>query len=135
MADTVKQRITSQRRVILEELRKSVFHPTAAELYQVVRRRLPRISLGTVYRNLDLLARSGMARKLATGTGQSRFDANLEAHYHVRCIRCGRMDDVFSLPELILDDEVAQETGYEIQGHELQFVGICPACQQKSDMK
>ena len=82
---TVFQRVTRQRRVILEELRKLTSHPTAPALYEVVRRRLPRISLGTVYRNLELLARAGFIQRLDLQGAEARFDGNPEHHYHVRC--------------------------------------------------
>ena len=72
------QRNTPQRKVILEELQKAASHPTAAELYEIVRRRLPRISLGTVYRNLELLSESGLIRKLSMGSAEARFDGDLE---------------------------------------------------------
>jgi len=78
-------RITRQRRVILEELQRTKSHPTADELYRKVRRRLPRISLGTVYRNLELLSRSGLIRKLEIGGGKMRFDGIVEPHYHIHC--------------------------------------------------
>ena len=68
------QRNSRQRQVILEELRKLTSHPTAAVLYAVVRRRLPKISLGTVYRNLELLARMGVVQKLELAGGEARFD-------------------------------------------------------------
>ena len=70
------QRNTRQREVILEELRKLRSHPTAPVLYEIVRRRLPRISLGTVYRNLELLAKSGVVRKLELSDSEARFDGN-----------------------------------------------------------
>ena len=80
MKTTNMQRMTDQRRVILEELRATKSHPTADELYRDVRRRLPKISLGTVYRNLDILNKAGMINKLDFGSGQSRYDADLSNH-------------------------------------------------------
>ncbi len=93
-----------------------------------MRRRLPRISLGTVYRNLDLLAEMGKIQKLDLGGGEARFDGNLDAHYHVRCVRCGRVDDVYGLPTGTLLDGPRDAAGYEILGHRLEFVGVCPHC-------
>jgi len=128
MTETKFQRNTPQRRVILEELQKTSSHPTAAELYAKVRRRLPRISLGTVYRNLDLLAEMERIQKLDLGGGEARFDGNLDAHYHVRCVRCGRVDDVHGLPAGARIDGPREAAGYEILGHRLEFVGVCPHC-------
>ena len=78
-------RLTPQRQVILEELAKVKTHPTANEVYDMVRKRLPRIGLGTVYRNLELMADNGMILKLEVGGSQKRFDATTNLHYHIRC--------------------------------------------------
>ncbi|MFC1715463.1 transcriptional repressor, partial [Candidatus Poribacteria bacterium] len=86
--------MTRQRQVILEELRNASFHPTADEVYRRVRKRLPRISLGTVYRNLETLSKAGIVKKLELGGARKRFDGYSEDHYHVRCTGCGRLEDV-----------------------------------------
>jgi len=121
-------RNTRQRKVILEELRKLTSHPTAVELYEIVRRRLPTISLGTVYRNLELLTRLGLIQKLEFGGGQARFDGNADSHYHVRCVRCGRVDDIHTPPLDLFGGEGNDLDGYQILGCNIQFFGICPRC-------
>jgi Fur family transcriptional regulator, ferric uptake regulator len=133
MSTTGLQRHTRQRQVILEELQKLTSHPTAAVLYTIVRRRLPKISLGTVYRNLELLARMGMVQKLELAGGEARFDGRVARHDHVRCVRCGRLDDV-SAPPLDLFEGAANDWGgYQILGHRLEFFGVCPQCQRRRD--
>ncbi len=127
------QRNTRQRRVIVEELRKLRSHPTAADLYEIVRQRLPKISLGTVYRNLDLLAKQGLIRKLEIGGSEKRYDGTAEQHYHVRCVICQRIDDLHELPSDFAEDDFANLNGYEIIGHHLEFVGICPECKKDKD--
>ena len=122
------QRVTRQRRVILEELRKLSSHPTAPALHEMVRRRLPRISLGTVYRNLELLARAGFIQRLDLQGAEARFDGNPQRHYHVRCINCGRVDDVHDLPGEPVKYGTKTVEGYEIVGHRFEFIGICPQC-------
>jgi Fur family ferric uptake transcriptional regulator len=122
------RRNTRQRQVILEELTKLHDHPTAAELYEVVRQRLPRISLGTVYRNLELLASDGTIRKLEIGGAPSRFDGNTMPHCHVRCVRCGRVDDIPATAAELHAPNLKDLSGYEILGYRLEFNGICPAC-------
>ncbi len=122
-------RQTSQRRVILEELCKVTSHPTAADVYEMVRRKLPRISLGTVYRNLELLNDSGTIQKLDFGESHKRFDGNSSPHYHVNCSKCGRVNDVFIPLKHPLDVEAEEATGYQILGHHVSFVGVCPSCQ------
>ncbi|MCF8031640.1 MAG: transcriptional repressor [Desulfarculaceae bacterium] len=127
-----KLRMTTQRQVIMEELQSVKSHPTAGELCQMVRRRLPRISLGTVYRNLDILSRAGFIQKLDVAGQEMRFDGNTMNHYHLRCLECGRVFDV----EMDLLDEVeerlARESGFEVLGHRLEFVGRCEACQGRA---
>ncbi|MEW5923436.1 MAG: transcriptional repressor [Candidatus Zixiibacteriota bacterium] len=125
------QRMTDQRRVILDELRSTKSHPTADELYRTVRKRLPRISLGTVYRNLDILTKAGLIQKLDFGAGQSRYDADLSDHYHLRCVDCNRIVDVMGLPRLEYDNNILSESAFEIIGHSLEFLGICPDCRSK----
>jgi Fur family transcriptional regulator, ferric uptake regulator len=120
-----KSRLTRQRRVILESLCAVTTHPTAEELYQAVREKLPRISLGTVYRNLDVLSASGMVLKLEMCGCQRRFDGNTEPHYHIRCLGCGKVDDLPGKPVVELK---VKSAGYEVLGHRLEFVGLCPAC-------
>ena len=121
-------RNTRQRQVILEELRKLKTHPTADELYEIVRKILPRISLGTIYRNLELLANEGIIQKLDQAGGRSRFDGNPENHYHVRCLRCGRVDDVMVEPIKAIDRTGQVIKDYDIMGYRLEFIGICSRC-------
>lgn len=125
-------RMTRQRRVILEELRKVNTHPSADEIYEIVRKRLPRISLGTVYRNLEILSDSGDIQKLETGCSLKRFDGNLSEHCHIRCVRCDRIADAPMLPELEIDLERFDSTDFEIIGHRLEFLGVCSICSDKS---
>ncbi len=132
MVEEKTRRNTRQRQVVLEELRKLTTHPTAAELYELARQRLPKISLGTVYRNLELLVQMGVIRKLETAGSEARFDADVDQHYHVRCVRCQRVDDVQGLKHNLIESEVARLEGYEILGLRLEFIGICPSCQDGS---
>ncbi len=122
------QRLTKQRQIILEELQKTKSHPTADELYQVVRKRIPNISLGTVYRNLEILASCGLIKKLEIAGSQKRFDANMEDHQHVRCICCGRVDDLYCDSVNPLDCIAGTCCDYEILDYKLEFLGLCPEC-------
>jgi len=123
-------RLTTQRQIILEELSKVKTHPTASELYDMVRKRLPRIGLGTVYRNLELMAENGMILKLEVGGTQKRFDATTDTHYHIRCSNCGKVDDIDTpvMDELV--KEAASSSTYQVLGHHVEFTGICPSCQK-----
>jgi Fur family ferric uptake transcriptional regulator len=121
-------RLTRQRKVILDELRRMKSHPSADELYEAVRKSLPRISLGTVYRNLEILCDLGEIQKLELSGSLKRFDGNAMAHYHIRCIRCDCLAD---LPMETLPDVEARMAGltdFQVIGHRLEFIGICPQC-------
>ena len=122
-------RITKQRQIILEELKKLCSHPSADELYELVRRRLPHVSLGTVYRNLDLLSQQGLILKLSTAGGQARYDGNIRRHDHVRCLSCGRVQDV---PTATVEGITLPESppGFVITEYRLEFLGRCPDCRE-----
>ncbi len=124
-------RMTKQRMVILEELRRVHSHPTADEIYGMVRQRLPRISLGTVYRNLDLLAESGDILKLESAGSQKRFDGNITLHQHVRCTQCGRVGDVME-PVRVPDITGARAPGFIILSGRVEFEGVCEVCASKN---
>ncbi len=124
-------RKTKQREVILEELNKVKTHPTADEIYDMVRRSLPNISLGTVYRNLEVLSEAGLIRKLDLAGTQKRFDGDTREHYHVRCNRCGRVDDVPGEPIPAIERAIGRMSDYVIESHRLEFTGYCPECQKE----
>lgn len=126
-------RMTRQRKVILEEVRKLNTHPSADEIYEVVRHRIPRISLGTVYRNLEVLSELGEIQKLELSGLLKRFDWDTRKHYHIRCVRCNRVDDAPIAPLNQLDNELYGATVFEIIGHNLEFTGLCPECSRKEN--
>ena len=128
-----KIRMTRQRQVILNELLKSEAHPAADEIYKAVRRKLPHISLGTVYRNLEILSQAGMIGKLDTGSPERRFDGRMDRHYHIRCQQCGRVEDVPLKPLSQIEARLEKQIDYDVSGHNLEFCGICPECKETSD--
>ena len=127
------QRKTQQRVVIQEELQKLTSHPTAAELYQLVRRRLPRVSLGTVYRNLELLAQMDLIQKLEISGAEARYDGNPARHAHIRCVRCRRVDDLPELPDDPVGGDSQGMAGYDVLGYRLEFFGVCPTCRPRAE--
>ena len=95
----------------------------------LVRRRLPKISLGTVYRNLDLLARMGMIQRLEMAGAETRFDGDARPHDHVRCTGCGRIDDLAGPARGAVAGRPAMiSPATRSLGHRLEFVGLCPEC-------
>ena len=125
-------RMTHQRRIILEEMRVPNRHLSADEVFVRVRRRIGNISLGTVYRNLELLTQSGMIKKLSISSGPKQYDGGVHRHYHVRCIKCGKVSDVSAEAFGNLDTTAsAGVSEFEIFGHELEFKGICMKCKKR----
>ncbi|NJB69048.1 Fur family ferric uptake transcriptional regulator [Desulfobaculum xiamenense] len=123
------KRMTRQRMIILEELRKVTSHPTADELYELVRERLPRVSLGTVYRNLEVLSETGEILKLESAGSQKRFDGDTSEHYHVRCTCCGRVGDVDVSGDVALPDLANFRCeGFSLSRASLEFYGLCDDC-------
>ena len=127
------QRMTRQRRIILEELEKMEIHPTADQLYEVVRKRIDRISLGTVYRNLELLSRSGRIKRIDTAGGKIRFDGHPGEHTHIKCEKCGKIDDL-PVPGKCgsFCQEDVESSGYLLTGTKIEFRGLCPSCRESS---
>ncbi len=116
-----------QREAILKELCSRFDHPTADELYNQLRKSLPSISLGTVYRNLSLLSNEGMIRKISCGTAD-HFDGNPKPHYHFSCTGCGRVYDLDMPVHTELEAEASEHTDFTIQTHALIFYGKCRNC-------
>jgi Fur family ferric uptake transcriptional regulator len=131
MISNNNHRNTRQRKVILEELQKVKTHPTAASLYAIVRRRMPKISLGTVYRNLELLNQMGMVRKLDFSGAEARYDGNVEDHDHLRCVCCMKVDDAPGSPLALARGGKEDWGGYNVLGHRLEFFGVCPKCKRR----
>ena len=126
-------RMTRQRRIILEELCKLKTHPTAYELHALVCGQLPKVSLATVYRNLEILSDQGIIQRLDTSPGQRRFDGNPQSHSHVRCLKCGRVADATTYPSgLDQAGQICSDCGFLILGCTVEYTGLCPACQEKS---
>jgi len=121
-------RRSKQREAITRVLRSTTSHPTADWIYEQVRKEIPNISLGTVYRNLKLLRDEGRILDLDTGS-LNRFDGNNENHYHFRCEGCGRVFDVDEPVDLSLDRRVAEKMGFTVSHHRLEFRGLCNDCQ------
>jgi len=125
-------RMTSQRKIILEALSTSRTHPPADEIYDYVRTKLPNVSLGTVYRNLETMSQYGMIVKIETPGGQKRFDYNTSSHPHFRCEKCGKIEDIplsLKAPEPDPDNEWVMQR--VIKNYSLNYQGLCSDCAGK----
>jgi Fe2+ or Zn2+ uptake regulation protein len=123
-------RITRQRRIMIEEMRSMPCHPTASELHEVVRRKLPNISLATVYRNLEIMAGKGLIQKIVIDSRLKRFDPNPEVHYHARCIRCGTINDISASSEIIslFRNRFDNLENFKILDARIELLGHCEKC-------
>lgn len=107
-------------------------HPTADVLYMDIRNEFPNISLGTVYRNLNLLVELGEIQKLASGNGADHFDADTTTHYHFVCKSCWEISD---LPMHTIDgieSEAAKYAQGAVDSHNIMFYGTCSECLKKN---
>ena len=118
-----------QKEAILKVLQGTNCHPTADWIYSEVRKEIPNISLGTVYRNLRMLCETGNILELKLCGSLSRFDARKDNHYHFRCEGCGRVFDVDEPVNMDINRKVAKITGFKISYHRLEFRGLCKECQ------
>lgn len=121
-------KFSRQRECILNNLRSRRDHPTADMVYESVREELPRISLGTVYRNLSLLAESGQILKISANGGADHFDGFTEPHNHFICGCCGKVVDMDYVPEESIMENASQSFDGIIDTYELQFYGRCRDC-------
>jgi Fur family ferric uptake transcriptional regulator len=127
--------MTSQRAIILEELQKNKQHLTTAELYRIVRKKIPNISLATVYRNLELLSETGVIAKLEVSGRQKCFDSEVVAHDHVTCVQCHAIENVVLSEGKEDNPSYEGVDGYIITGRRLEFMGLCPRCQKKKEKR
>ena len=126
-------RMTRQREIILQSLQNTDSHPTADEVYQIVRGKLPRISLGTVYRNLDVLFEQGLILKLELGGPQRRYDGRIHRHFHARCVACDRVFDVPAEAVSSLDVVLPDDLDFDVTEIQFEINGVCGACRDGRD--
>jgi Fe2+ or Zn2+ uptake regulation protein len=123
-------RHTPQRQAVYEFLSRANDHPSVEQVYQGVRPALPRISLATVYKALEALVASGLATKLTADDGSALYDARPDRHYHLRCLRTGRVEDLPTPydPDLVskLDPQLAERLardGFRLTGYRFELLG------------
>lgn len=122
---------SKQREIILETLAENVVHPTAEYLYEKVKEKDEKISLATLYRNLNKLSEIGIIKKIDGLETSSHFDHNTHEHYHFMCKKCGKVFDVSAdiAPDLV--EKASKLTDFSIESHDVVFSGICKECKNK----
>jgi Fur family peroxide stress response transcriptional regulator len=121
--------------MILNLIRSTDTHPTADWLYGQLKRKIPSLSLGTVYRNLNILSEQGLVQKIASGSTFDRFEANAAPHYHLICEICGKVEDFKMDSYREINDRANRLTKFKVDRHRIDFFGICPECRSKQKTK
>jgi Fur family peroxide stress response transcriptional regulator len=125
--------VTPQRLAVYRHLAAEAGHPSAEELHAQVRRELPTLSLATVYKTLERLARIGAVRRVSRAGARSRWDAGGESHHHLVCIECGKVSDVLDARLDALRGRagvLAGRQGFEVTGHVVDIFGRCAECRR-----
>ena len=125
------ERLTNQKKAILDHLRATKGHPDAYEIYEEVKKRLPQISLATVYRNLDTMVGKGMIKAIRIKDDRFNYDGHEGKHHHFHCTSCGR---VYNIPDnILLNLEKINEEGIVdlIEDYSIMLKGTCMNCKRK----
>lgn len=124
-------KVTPQRLAVYDMLSHTTEHPTAEMIYQKVKEQYPTMSFATVYKSVEIFSKLGVIQVLNTGEDSFRYDAKTSEHPHIKCMKCGRVNDVSHLDARAVESLVENETGFKVNGHQFYFYGICPDCQKK----
>lgn len=123
--------LTSQRRAILDALRHSKGHPSAEDVYLVVKRKNPRVALGTVYQALSVFEEIGVVGSKHWSESPTRYDLNVDPHLDIRCVECGKVSEVPGVGIGDMESRIRENTPYEVTSASLVVEGICPECREK----
>jgi Fur family transcriptional regulator, peroxide stress response regulator len=133
MRRVTQKRATRQLEAVFQALQGDPTHPFADEIYRRVRKKLPRISLATVYRNLQRLVEAGKIRTVLLGERVARYDPETSDHDHFICESCGRVIDLFLERDRQVDLTSLASDGYIVTAHKLTVYGVCRACVGRSE--
>jgi Fe2+ or Zn2+ uptake regulation protein len=120
--------LTRQRVAVYDYLNEVAHHPTAEEVFLAVKRQLPKISLATVYKNLEALVDCGAISKLTYGDAAARYDMRTDHHYHTRCLECGKVTDLDSATGDDVLKSIKPQAGFKVQNYRLELLGYCRGC-------
>ena len=122
--------MTRQRAAVYDYLSSVEHHPTAEEVFLNVKRQLPKISLATVYKNLEALAACEAISKLTYGDGSARYDIRTDHHYHTRCLNCGGMWDLEAASGKSALEQIKPQSGFTVSDIRLELLGYCKDCKR-----
>ena len=126
----MEKRNTLQKQLVLNAVREMRKHVSAEEVYEYLHEKYPSIGRATVYRNLGTLAEEKEILKIHTPSGADLFDFSLHKHFHIKCVRCGKVSDVEmkKIPDLI--PEISESYGFECRDYSIFFEGLCKDCKK-----
>ena len=124
-------RNTYQKQIVLETVQQMGCHPTADAVYDQIKTAVPSISRATVFRILSQFSQEGKVQRIKNPNAADNFDHRLDAHYHIQCTKCGRVDDVELPVRQELCGQAQGETPYMVTGHDIVFYGLCPQCRRQ----
>lgn len=122
--------LTQQRAAVFDYLRQVEHHPSAEEVYMAVKQKLPKISLATVYKNLEALVNCGAISKLTYGDAAARYDIRTDHHYHTRCLDCGKIWDLDSKAGPDWLKQIKPQAGFAVKDYRLELLGYCRECRR-----
>lgn len=123
--------LTSQRRAVLDAMKEYKGHPSAEELYLAVKKKNPKVALGTVYQALSVLEEIGLICAKRWSETPIRYDLNTEPHHDIRCTRCGAVEEIPGVDLAGVYDAVRENTPYEVTETTLVVEGVCPSCRTR----
>ena len=125
-------KVTPQRLAIYNMLAATKSHPNAEMVFNELQATYPTMSLATVYKTMEILKEIGLVQILNAGEDSFRYDADTSDHPHVRCLKCGQVEDIENIDYSQFLGQVAKGTKYELMGQQFYFYGVCPKCQSKT---
>ena len=132
---TAEGRLTHYRKTVLEVLRATHVHPTAAEVFRTVRRRRPGVAYATIYNALNWLEQSGLISRITMADQAARYDANITRHDHLVCNRCGALRDItLKLPPSIWE-RAGRRNGFRVERYHTELFGLCGRCASEENAR
>lgn len=124
-----RKNFSKKREAIYKTLCSTKLHPSAEWVYNNLKEEYPDLSLGTVYRNMNMFKEQGMAMSVGTVGGQERFDGNTKPHAHFICNKCGKITDIEQISYNYQADEILRQvSGCQVDFHLSYFYGVCEEC-------
>ena len=126
----VRLKKSGLREKILELVKSTEIHPTASWVYDEMRKEYPKVAVGSVYRNLNILVSEGLIKRITFDEPNDRYDYNLDEHYHFICEKCGSIYDLKVPVNNSIEKTVMEQTDFEISRHRIDFYGRCGNCRE-----